>query len=76
MCYGGLTKTDPPKLIHDKIGLTGTKMFCDRGACGSCTVIMDGRAVLSCMTLAIECGGKQVETVEEVPGEEPVGHLV
>ena len=53
-------------LIHDKMGLTGTKMFCDRGACGSCTVIMDGRAILSCMTLAIECGGKTVETVEEV----------
>ena len=45
-------------LIHDRMGLTGAKMFCDRGACGSCTVIMDGRPVLSCMTLAIECDGK------------------
>lgn len=53
-------------LIHDKMGLTGTKMFCDRGICGSCTVIVDGRAILSCMTLAIECGGRRVETVEEV----------
>lgn len=54
------------ELIHDQLGLTGAKMFCDRGACGSCTVIMDGRPILSCMTLAIECDGKAVETVEGV----------
>ena len=59
-------------LIHDKMGLTGTKMFCDRGACGSCTVIMDGRAILSCMTLAIECDGRSVETVEEIARNNPV----
>ena len=53
-------------LIHDQMGLTGAKMFCDRGACGSCTVIMDGRPILSCMTLAIECDGKNIETVEGV----------
>lgn len=54
------------QLIHDEMGLTGAKMFCDRGACGSCTVIMDGRPILSCMTLAIECDGKVIETVEGV----------
>ena len=53
-------------LLHDKMGLTGVKMFCDRGACGSCTVIMDGRPILSCMTLAIECDGKTMETVEGI----------
>jgi len=53
-------------LIHDEMGLTGAKMFCDRGACGSCTVIMDGRPILSCMTLAIECDGKTIETVEGI----------
>jgi len=53
-------------LIHDKLGLTGAKMFCDRGACGSCTVIMDGRPILSCMTLAIESDGKSIETVEGI----------
>ena len=53
-------------LLHDKMGLTGVKMFCDRGACGSCTVIMDGRPILSCMTLAIECDGKTIETVEGI----------
>jgi hypothetical protein len=53
-------------LIHDKLGLTGVKMFCDRGACGSCTVIMDGRPILSCMTLAVECDGKAIETAEGI----------
>jgi aerobic-type carbon monoxide dehydrogenase small subunit (CoxS/CutS family) len=53
-------------LIHDKLGLTGTKLMCDRGACGSCTVIANGRPILSCMTLAAECNGKQIETVEGI----------
>lgn len=53
-------------LIHDKLGLTGTKLMCDRGACGSCTVIVNGRPILSCMTLAIECNDKQIETVEGI----------
>jgi aerobic-type carbon monoxide dehydrogenase small subunit (CoxS/CutS family) len=53
-------------LIHDKLGLTGTKLMCDRGACGSCTVIMNGRPILSCMTLAIECNGQHIETVEGI----------
>jgi aerobic-type carbon monoxide dehydrogenase small subunit (CoxS/CutS family) len=53
-------------LIHDRLGLTGTKLMCDRGACGSCTVIVNGRPILSCMTLAIECDGGQIETVEGI----------
>jgi aerobic-type carbon monoxide dehydrogenase small subunit (CoxS/CutS family) len=53
-------------LIHEKLGLTGTKMFCNRGACSSCTVIVEGRPVLSCMTLAIECDGKKIETIEGI----------
>jgi aerobic-type carbon monoxide dehydrogenase small subunit (CoxS/CutS family) len=58
-------------VIHDKLGLTGAKMFCDRGACGSCTVVMNGRAILSCMTLAIECDGAVIETVEGVAAAHP-----
>jgi aerobic-type carbon monoxide dehydrogenase small subunit (CoxS/CutS family) len=53
-------------LLHDRLGLTGTKLMCDHGACGSCTVILNGKAVLSCMTLARECDGKRVETVEGI----------
>lgn len=53
-------------LIHDILGLIGAKQFCDRGACGSCTVIMDDRPILSCMTLAVECDDKRIETVEGI----------
>ena len=53
-------------LLHNKLGLTGTKEFCDQGACGACTVILDGKTVLSCMTLAMECDGKTVETIEGI----------
>jgi len=48
------------------LGLTGAKEMCDRGACGSCTVIMDGRPALSCNILAAECEGKVIETVEGI----------
>lgn len=54
------------QVIHDKLGFIGAKMFCDRGTCGSCTVIMEDRPILSCMTLAIECVGKMIETVEGI----------
>jgi aerobic-type carbon monoxide dehydrogenase small subunit (CoxS/CutS family) len=52
--------------LHHELGLTGTKEFCGDGACGACAVIMDGRSVLSCMILAIECDGKTIETVEGI----------
>ncbi|MGM0602039.1 MAG: (2Fe-2S)-binding protein [Bacillota bacterium] len=54
------------EVLHEKLGFTGTKEMCDRGACGSCTVIMDSRPILSCMTLAIECEGKKIETIEHL----------
>ena len=50
--------------LRETLGLTGTKVTCDSGACGSCTVLMDGRAVLSCMTLTVECGGASIVTIE------------
>ena len=53
-------------VIHDKLGLIGTKEWCDRGACGSCTVIIEGRPVLACMMLAIECDGAEIETSEGI----------
>ena len=51
------------------LSLTGAKQMCDRGACGSCTVIVDGRAVLSCTMLAVECEGKKIETVEGIAAD-------
>lgn len=53
-------------VLHNKLGLTGTKEFCAEGACGACAVIIDGRVILSCMTLAIECNGKSIETIEGI----------
>jgi carbon-monoxide dehydrogenase small subunit len=50
--------------LRETLGLTGTKIACDGGACGCCTVLMDGKPVLSCMTLTIECNGKSVTTIE------------
>jgi aerobic-type carbon monoxide dehydrogenase small subunit (CoxS/CutS family) len=57
------------RTLQFKLGLTGAKQMCDRGACGSCTVIIDGRAVLSCMTLAVECEGKSIQTVEGIAAD-------
>ena len=51
-------------LLH--LGLSGAKEMCDRGACGSCTVIIDGKPSLSCNLLAAECEGKAIETVEGI----------
>jgi xanthine dehydrogenase YagT iron-sulfur-binding subunit len=50
--------------LRDQLGLTGTKKGCDQGACGACTVLVDGKRVLSCLTLAAQCEGRQVLTIE------------
>ena len=57
------------RALQFKLGLTGTKHMCNRGVCGSCTVIMDGRAVLACTTLAIECEDKPIQTVEGIAAD-------
>jgi xanthine dehydrogenase YagT iron-sulfur-binding subunit len=51
-------------LVRDRLELTGTKVACGEGTCGSCTVILDDRAVLSCLTLAAACDGSSVRTIE------------
>lgn len=56
-----VTLTD---FIRDELDLTGTKKGCELGDCGSCTVLMDGKAVNSCLVLAIEADGKEVITIE------------
>lgn len=52
------------EVIRDKLFLTGTKESCGTGDCGSCTVIMDGVTVTSCLTLAAEADGKEITTIE------------
>jgi xanthine dehydrogenase YagT iron-sulfur-binding subunit len=50
--------------LRDRLELTGTKKGCDRGACGACTVHLDGKRVLSCLTLAVMAQGKEITTIE------------
>jgi carbon-monoxide dehydrogenase small subunit len=52
------------KVLHRDLGFTGTKIGCDSGECGACTVLVDGQPVSSCLTLAIECEGKKIFTIE------------
>ena len=56
-------------VLRDDLGLMGTKRGCGIGTCGVCTVIIDGRAILSCLTLALECEGKAITTIEGISSE-------
>jgi carbon-monoxide dehydrogenase small subunit len=51
-------------VLREELGLIGTKLFCNEGECGACTVLINNKPVLSCMTLAIECEGKKILTIE------------
>ena len=63
-----LDRVDPAdtlaRTLRETLGLVGTKVSCDSGACGCCTVLMEGKAILSCMTLTVECDGKSITTIE------------
>jgi aerobic-type carbon monoxide dehydrogenase small subunit (CoxS/CutS family) len=52
------------EVLREELGLTGTKHGCELGECGACAVLVDGEPRLSCLTLALECGGRSVETIE------------
>jgi len=75
---GEAHEVDPSHtLVHtlrETLGLTGTKVGCDHGACGSCTVLMDGKPILSCLTLTVECDGKSITTIEGL-GDPTTGNL-
>jgi carbon-monoxide dehydrogenase small subunit len=52
------------EVLREDLNLTGTKHGCELGECGACTVLLDGAPVLSCLTLALECEGRRIETIE------------
>ena len=52
------------RVLSERLGLTGTKIGCDSGECGACTVLINGEVVASCLVLAIECDGKEIITIE------------
>lgn len=61
-------------VLRERLGLTGTKIGCEAGDCGACTVLMNGMPILSCLTLAIECDGKEILTIEGL-GDAAKGEL-
>jgi xanthine dehydrogenase YagT iron-sulfur-binding subunit len=60
-------------MLRDQLGLTGTKVGCERGECGACTVLIDGKARYACMTLAVEADGHDITTIEGVMKGEELG---
>jgi len=62
-------------ILRDDLALTGTKRSCDIGRCGACMVLIDGQAVNSCLTMAYQCTGKRITTIEGVSGDgiDPIG---
>jgi xanthine dehydrogenase YagT iron-sulfur-binding subunit len=61
-------------VLQDRLKLFGTKKGCDHGQCGACTVHLDGRRVLSCLTLAVQAQGRKVRTIEGAAGEDGTLH--
>ncbi|WP_099021669.1 (2Fe-2S)-binding protein [Mycolicibacterium palauense] len=62
--------------LRESIGLTGAKKGCNEGACGTCTVLVDGRHMNGCLTLAVQCDGREVVTVEGLEGADGTLHPV
>ena len=57
------------RVLREQLGLTGTKISCETGDCGACTVLIDGKAVKSCIFLAMKARGKDIITIEGISGE-------
>jgi xanthine dehydrogenase YagT iron-sulfur-binding subunit len=57
-------RTTLAEALREDLGLTGTKVGCNRAECGSCTVIVDGQAVFACTVLAVEAAGRRIQTIE------------
>ena len=61
-------------VLHARLRLFGTKKGCDHGQCGACTVHLDGRRVVSCLTMAVQADGREVRTIEDVADEDGTLH--
>ena len=61
--------------LRERLHLSGTKLGCNQGACGACTVLLDGERVLSCLTLALQCAGRSVTTIEGLGVEDALHPL-
>ncbi|MBM3974959.1 MAG: (2Fe-2S)-binding protein [Planctomycetes bacterium] len=70
------TRTTLLDALRDGLDLTGAKKVCDRGACGGCTVLVDGATVTSCMTLAMDAVGAEITTIESLSDGDAVHPLV
>ncbi|MBZ4323570.1 (2Fe-2S)-binding protein [Streptomyces sp. SCA2-4] len=68
------TRTSLLDALRDALGLTGTKKGCDQGQCGACTVHLDGKRVLSCLTLAASADGRDVRTIEGLERDDGAPH--
>jgi len=60
--------------LREELGLTGTKLGCNQGGCGACTVIIDGKRVLSCLTFAVQADGREVRTIESLGADNTALH--
>lgn len=63
------------EVLREELDLTGTKEACNQGDCGSCTVILDGKTVSSCLTLAVEAEGREIRTIEGIADGEALSPL-
>jgi aerobic carbon-monoxide dehydrogenase small subunit len=63
------------EVLREDLGLTGTKEVCDLGSCGACTVLIDHKPALSCLTLAVACKGKEIMTIEGLKNEDKLHPL-
>ena len=82
LTVNGATRTGSPEarktladFLRDDLALTGTHVGCEHGACGACTVIVDGRAVRSCLMLAVQADGSEVTTIEGLAPDGGMGAL-
>src|SRR5437763_11103996 len=78
----GATRTGSPEarktladFLRDDLELTGTHVGCEHGVCGACTIIVDGRAVRSCLMLAVQADGAEIETVESLGAADALSPL-